>query len=87
MFTPTITPEGLAQEITCRMPQAGKYKYVILETSDKFTTEAKLDLSDGSVTTIKQSPIQAMKLENVEVDDSDPNHVLDIYICQSFLQT
>lgn len=63
-----------------RMPQAGKYKYVILETSDKFTTEAKLDLSDGSVTTTKQSPIQAMKLENVEVDDSDPNHVLDIYM-------
>lgn len=63
-----------------RMPQAGKYKYVILETSDKFTTEAKLDLSDGSVTMTKQSPIQAMKLENVEVDDSDPNHVLDIYM-------
>lgn len=63
-----------------KMPQAGTYKYVILETSDKFTTEAKLDLSDGSVTTTKQSPIQAMKLENVEVDDSDPNHVLDIYM-------
>lgn len=63
-----------------RMPQAGTYKYVILETSDKFTTEAKLDLSDGSVTMTKQSPIQAMKLENVEVDDSDPNHVLDIYM-------
>lgn len=63
-----------------RMPQAGKYKYVILETSDKFTTEAKLDLSDGSVTMTKQSPIQAMKLENVEVEDSDPNHVLDIYM-------
>ena len=28
----------------------------------------------------KQSPIQAMKLENVEVEDSDPNHVLDIYM-------
>lgn len=63
-----------------KMPQAGTYKYVILETSDKFTTEAKLDLSDGSVTMTKQSPIQAMKLENVEVDDSDPNHVLDIYM-------
>ena len=63
-----------------RMPQAGTYKYVILETSDKFTTEAKLDLSDGSVTMTKQSPIQAMKLENVEVDDSDPNHGLDIYM-------
>lgn len=63
-----------------RMPQAGTYKYVILETSDKFTTEAKLDLSDGSVTLTKQSPIQAMKLENVEVEDSDPNHVLDIYM-------
>lgn len=63
-----------------RMPQAGTYKYVILETSDKFTTEAKLDLSDGSVTMTKQSPIQAMKLENVEVEDSDPNHVLDIYM-------
>lgn len=63
-----------------RMPQAGTYKYVILETSDKFTTEAKLDLSDGTVTMTKQSPIQAMKLENVTVSDSDPNHVLEIYM-------
>ena len=63
-----------------KMPQAGTYKYVILETSDKFTTEAKLDLSDGTVTMTKQSPIQAMKLENVTVSDSDPNHVLEIYM-------
>lgn len=63
-----------------RMPQAGTYKYVILETSDKFATEAKLDLSDGTMTMTKQSPIQTMKLENVTVSDSDPNHVLEIYM-------
>lgn len=63
-----------------RMPQAGTYKYVILETSDKFTTEAKLDLSDGTVTMTKQSPIQAMKLENVVVEEVDGYNVLDIYM-------
>ena len=63
-----------------KMPQGGVYKYVILETSDKFTTEAKLDLSDGSVTMTKQSPIQAMKLENVNVTESEDGYVLEIYM-------
>lgn len=63
-----------------RLPQAGTYKYVILETSDKFTTEAKLDLSDGTVTMTKQSPIQAMKLENVVVEEVDGYNVLEIYM-------
>lgn len=63
-----------------RMPQSGTYKYVILETSDKFTTEAKLDLSDGTVTLTKQSPIQAMKLENVVVEEVDGYNVLEIYM-------
>ena len=63
-----------------KMPKGGAYKYVILETSDKFTTEAKLDLSDGSVTSTKQSPIQAMKLENVNVTESEDGYVLEIYM-------
>ena len=63
-----------------KMPKGGAYKYVILETSDKFTTEAKLDLSDGSVTMTKQSPIQAMKLENVNVTESENGYVLEIYM-------
>lgn len=63
-----------------KMPQGGVYKYVILETSDKFTTEAKLDLSDGTVTMTKQSPIQAMKLENVNVAESADGYVLEIYM-------
>ena len=63
-----------------KMPKGGAYKYVILETSDKFTTEAKLDLSDGSVTMTKQSPIQAMKLENVNVTESANGYVLEIYM-------
>lgn len=63
-----------------KMPKGGVYKYVILETSDKFTTEAKLDLSDGSVTMTKQSPIQAMKLENVNVTESENGYVLEIYM-------
>ena len=63
-----------------KMPKGGVYKYVILETSDKFTTEAKLDLSDGSVTMTKQSPIQAMKLENVDVVEGENGYVLEIYM-------
>lgn len=63
-----------------KMPKGGVYKYVILETSDKFTTEAKLDLSDGSVTMTKQSPIQAMKLENVNVVEGENGYVLEIYM-------
>ena len=63
-----------------KMPKGGVYKYVILETSDKFTTEANLDLSDGSVTMTKQSPIQAMKLENVNVTESENGYVLEIYM-------
>ena len=63
-----------------KMPKGGTYKYVILETSDKFTTEAKLDLNDGSVTMTKQSPIQAMKLENVDVEESADGFILEIYM-------
>ena len=59
-----------------KMPKGVKYSYVALETSAKFTTEATIDLADGTVTPTKQSPIQVMRLENVE---SDNNHVLDVY--------
>ena len=66
--------------IQIKMPTGGKYKYVLLETNGAFTTEATLDLTDGSVTTTSQSPVQLIKLENVELDDSEPEPVLDLYV-------
>ena len=66
--------------IQIKMPAGGKYKYVLLETNGAFTTEATLDLTDGSVTATRQSPVQLIKLENVELDDSEPEPVLDLYV-------
>ena len=63
-----------------KMPQGGKYSYVAIETSGKFTTEATINLSDGTVTPTKQSPIQIMRLENVELDNSEENPVLEVWI-------
>ena len=63
-----------------KMPKGGVYKYVILETSDKFTTEGMLDLSDGTVTKTKHSPIQVMKLENLNVTESEDGFILNLYM-------
>ena len=63
-----------------KMPQGGKYSYVAIETSGKFTTEATINLSDGTVTPTKQSPIQIMRLEDVELDNSEENPVLEVWI-------
>lgn len=63
-----------------KMPKGGKYSYVAIETSGKFTTEATINLSDGTVTPTKQSPIQIMRLENVELDNSEENPVLEIWV-------
>lgn len=63
-----------------KMPKGGKYTYVALETSDKFTTEATINLTDGTVIPSKQSPIQIMQLEHVELDNSEENPILELWI-------
>ena len=62
-----------------KMPQKGQYSYVAIETSGKFTTEATINLATGEVVPTKQSPIQILKLENVDLSDvEDP--VLELWI-------
>ena len=74
------------QPLTCmlrmeiRMPKGGKYKYVALETSGSFTTEATYDLTTGVMTPVKKSPLQVLTLENVELDNNEESPVLDIYM-------
>lgn len=63
-----------------KMPKGGNYSHVIIETSDKFVTEATINLTDGTVTPTKQSPIQVMRLEDVELDDSEGTPILEIYM-------
>ena len=63
-----------------KMPKGGKYSYVAVETSGKFTTEATINLADGTVTPTKQSPIQIMRLENVELDNNVENPILEVWI-------
>ena len=63
-----------------KMPKGGNYSYVAIETSDKFTTEATINLADGTVTPTKQSPIQIMRLENVELDNNVENPILELWI-------
>ena len=63
-----------------RMPKGGQYSYVAVETSGKFTTEAMINLTDGTVTPTKQSPIQIMRLENVELDNNEINPILEIWM-------
>ena len=74
------------QPLTCmlrmeiKMPKGGKYNYVALETSGKFTTEATYDLTNGELTPVHQSPLQVMKLENVELDNNEETPISDIYL-------
>ena len=63
-----------------KMPKGGNYSYVAVETSGKFTTEATINLADGTVTPTKQSPIQIMRLENVELDNNETNPILEIWM-------
>ena len=65
--------------VQIQMPKAGKYSYVAIETSDKFTTEAEISLADGTLTPTKQSPLQIMRLENVELDSHEEGSVLEMY--------
>ena len=66
--------------VQIQMPKAGKYSYVAIETSDKFTTEAEINIADGTLTPTKQSPLQIMRLENVELDSNEDDPVLEIYM-------
>ena len=66
--------------VQIQMPKAGKYSYVAIETSDKFTTEAEISLADGTLTPTKQSPLQIMRLENVELDSNEEGSVLEMYM-------
>ena len=63
-----------------KMPKGGNYSYVAVETSGKFTTEATINLSDGTVTPTKQSPIQIMRLENVELDNNEEDPILEVWM-------
>lgn len=63
-----------------KMPKGGNYSYVAVETSGKFTTEATINLADGTVTPTKQSPIQIMRLENVTLDNNEENPILEIWL-------
>ena len=63
-----------------KMPKGGHYTYVALETSDKFTTEATINLADGVVTPSKQSPIHIVRLENVILDINEEYPILELWI-------
>lgn len=60
------------------MPQAGKYTKLMLESNGSLTTECMLNLTDGSVTAVKQSPIQEVTLKNIVL--TTDNLVLDAYV-------
>lgn len=60
------------------MPQAGKYTKLMLESNGCLTTECTLNLTDGTVTAIKQSPIQEITLKDLVL--TTDNLVLDAYV-------
>ena len=66
--------------VQVRMPKSGKYTTALLETTGKFITEAKLDLTNGSLTPTVETAVQLLKLDNVETLDEGDTHVLDLYV-------
>ena len=60
------------------MPQAGTYTKLFLESNGNLITEGTLNLTDGTVTATKTSPIQEVKLKNLTLDGD--NQVLDAYV-------
>lgn len=74
------------QPLTCllrmqvKMPHGGKYKYVALEASGEFTTEATLDLTTGSISAKKKSPLQVLTLKDIELNNNEENPILDFYL-------
>ena len=61
-----------------KMPSAGSYTSLIMETSGSFTTEATLDLTDGGVTATKTSAIQTLSLKDVSISSTD--EYLEVYM-------
>lgn len=61
-----------------KMPSAGSYTSLILETDGSFTAEATLNLTDGKVTATKTSAIQALSLKNVSISSID--EYLEVYM-------
>lgn len=49
----------------------GTYKSLILETSGSFVTEATLNLTDGTITSTKQSAVHVLSLDNITVADGE----------------
>lgn len=64
--------------LSITMPQAGTYTKLFLESSGNLITEGTLNLTDGTVTATKTSPIQEVKLKNLTLDGD--NQVLDAYV-------
>lgn len=60
------------------MPQAGKYTKLMLESNGSLTTECTLNLTDGTITAVKQSPIQEVALKDIDL--TADNLVLDAYV-------
>ena len=64
--------------LSITMPHAGKYTKLFLESNGNLITECTLNLTDGEVTTIKESPIQVLNLKDVFLNPD--NLVLDSYV-------
>jgi len=64
--------------LSITMPQAGTYTKLFLESNGNLITEGTLNLTDGTVTATKTSPIQEVKLKNLTLDGD--NQVLDAYV-------
>lgn len=62
-----------------KMPTRANFTYVALETSAEFNTEALLDLTTGTVTPTKKSPLQVLKLTNTDLSDGEENPILEVY--------
>ena len=60
-----------------KMPKAGTFKTLILETSGSFVTEATLNLMDGEVTPVKKSAIQILSLDDVTTTGDE---YLEVYM-------
>ena len=64
--------------LSITMPQAGKYTRLLLESNGNLITEGTLNLTDGTVTATKATPVQELTLKDVELTAG--NLVLDAYV-------
>lgn len=64
--------------LSITMPQAGKYTKILLESNGNLITEETLNLTDGTETATRVSPIQELTLKNVTLDAG--NLVLNAYV-------